>query len=84
MTTTLDVNGLAALIRQVDGDHSLGAGALAEALIESVTEMVADGWDQGWIARSERDRPMRTDGTITSSLAPHPSLNPYRTSAVTA
>lgn len=29
-----DIAGLAALIREVDGDHSLGAAALAEALID--------------------------------------------------
>jgi hypothetical protein len=28
-----DVDRLAQIIRQVDGDHSLGAGALAEALV---------------------------------------------------
>lgn len=31
---TEDVARLAALIREVDGDHSLGAAALAEALID--------------------------------------------------
>lgn len=29
-----DIAGLAALIREVDGDHSLGAAALAEVLVD--------------------------------------------------
>jgi hypothetical protein len=32
-----DVDALAQIIREVDGDHSLGAGALAEAIIEKIT-----------------------------------------------
>ena len=30
-----DIDSLAQVIRTVDGDHSLGAGALAEAILES-------------------------------------------------
>lgn len=35
----LDVDRLAQIIRKVDGNHSLGAGALAEAILN---EMLAD------------------------------------------
>lgn len=31
---TIDVDGLAQIIRQVDGNHDLGAGALAEAILD--------------------------------------------------
>jgi hypothetical protein len=34
-----DVDALAQIIRQVDGDHSLGAGALAERIIDKVKEL---------------------------------------------
>lgn len=33
MTTNIDVDDLAQIIRQVDGNHDLGAGALAEAIL---------------------------------------------------
>lgn len=32
--TNIDVDGLAQIIRQVDGNHDLGAGALAEAILD--------------------------------------------------
>jgi len=32
--TTIDVDDLAQIIRQVDGNHELGAGALAEAILD--------------------------------------------------
>lgn len=31
---TIDVDNLAQIIRQVDGNHDLGAGALAEAILD--------------------------------------------------
>jgi hypothetical protein len=57
----IDTNELAAAIRLVDGDHSLGAGALAEAIlaetgpllrgyeIELMTRVAqAEAWEQGY------------------------------------
>lgn len=42
-----NVDGLAQLIRQVDGDHNMGAGALAEAIVES-------HWFSAELATAER------------------------------
>lgn len=32
--TTIDIDDLAQIIRQVDGNHDMGAGALAEAILD--------------------------------------------------
>lgn len=61
----VDVNGLAQIIREVDGDHSLGASVLAEAILsrapnistyQSMTDErnAASGcWRNDWYARRE-------------------------------
>jgi hypothetical protein len=38
----------------------------------------ADAYDEGWIARAERDRPVRVDGSISHAPEPPPRFNPYR------
>lgn len=37
-----DVDAVAQIIRRVDGDHTMGAGALAEAILPEVTKLIAD------------------------------------------
>lgn len=45
MNVKIDIDSLAQEIRRVDGNHSLGAGALAEALLPFMREMLAEGGD---------------------------------------
>jgi methyl coenzyme M reductase beta subunit len=54
------IDHIAATIRRVDGNHTMGAGALAEAIVESlgadiwdaamvepaVDALIADGWEE--------------------------------------
>lgn len=55
---TLCVDALAQEIRRVDGEHKLGAGALAEALLPFISAAVASpsGWDAGAEANDWRER----------------------------
>jgi hypothetical protein len=48
-----DIDRLAALIREVDGNHTLGASALAEALIDAGVYAPSDDMAD---LRAERDR----------------------------
>lgn len=48
-----EVNELAQIIREVDGNHSLGAGALAEAIIDKLTA-APNPPQEGWVKISER------------------------------
>lgn len=41
MNIKIDINGLAQEIRRVDGNHSLGAGALAEALLPFISKAIS-------------------------------------------
>lgn len=46
MSTMADVEELAQFIRRIDGNHSLGAGALAERIIEAGYSNKPDVWER--------------------------------------
>lgn len=59
------------MIRRMDGDHSMGAGALAEAIVSSTeyAQVKAEAWDEGATA-ARAENFMADDFTETP--------NPYR------
>lgn len=64
-----EIDVLAQAIRVADGNHDLGAGALAEALMPTVRSLMARAWDEG-VARDAK----YGGGYLRALYA----VNPYR------
>lgn len=67
MSDVDQINALAQLIRCVDGNHTMGAGALAESILEFRTE-----WDTPRIIRTvEELQDLDPDTVVQPSLTEH-------------
>lgn len=66
--TEIDV--IAQAIRMADGNHNLGAGALAEALLPTVRALMAQAWDEALTHAWALNDPAYTTLTDTESIYP--------------
>jgi hypothetical protein len=44
------IETVAAAIRAADGDHTMGAGALAEVVVAALVPLLSEAWSEGYAA----------------------------------